>query len=220
MPFYHLYAPKWSCITSLQTTLDRVLHKIALFAKAIIAPEFIAVKGLQDRSQAKATVEECKKSTGGSFELVHAFYVDMLTLGYPKPRGNRLESMTLSYVPLLAIAYLLRWIKPKNDLTPSVVKLPTRSEEQRATFEPMAVSYAFDDERIGNQGLLWSVWSLTPRKFEKEAEKRSLQESHQLMQESEVFTAPRLQKATVLNEATTTDYTAKETVVAQWDPKV
>lgn len=128
--------------------------------------------------------------------------------------------MTLSYVPLLAIAYLLRWIKPKNDLTPSVVKLPTRSEEQRATFEPMAVSYAFDDERIGNQGLLWSVWSLTPRKFEKEAEKRSLQESHQLMQESEVFTAPRLQKATVLNEATTTDYTAKETVVAQWDPKV
>ncbi|KAL8899921.1 MAG: hypothetical protein Q9207_005948 [Kuettlingeria erythrocarpa] len=118
------------------------------------------------------------------------------------------------------ITYLFRWIKPKDILTPSVVKLPTRSEEQRATFEPMAVSYAFDDERIGNQGLLWSVWSLTTRVFEKEAEERSLQEAHQLMQESEVFTAPRLKKATVVNEATSTDYTAKQTVVAQWDPKV
>lgn len=50
--------------------LIRVLHKIALFAKAIIAPEFIAVEGLQDRSEAKAMVEECKKSTGASLELV------------------------------------------------------------------------------------------------------------------------------------------------------
>ncbi|KAL8893205.1 MAG: hypothetical protein Q9192_005498 [Flavoplaca navasiana] len=268
--------------------LIRVSHKIALFLKALIAPEFIAVEGLQEWSQAKGMVKECKELTGGSLKLIHAFYIGMLALRYPTPRGNRiiwpnqytwllrqgliswddhdqwglseenirdksnadgtakliafgqvlwfvaqsimwavhhlplaqLESMTLSYVPLFAITYLFWWIKPKDVLTPSVVELPEMSEEQRASFESMAVSHAFDDEGIGKQGSLWSIWSLTPRVFEKEAEDRSLQEARRLTQEAEVFTAPRLKRATTLNEGTMADYTTEETVVAHWDPEV
>ncbi|KAL9034767.1 MAG: hypothetical protein Q9180_005225 [Flavoplaca navasiana] len=195
-------------------------------------------------------VKECKEITGVSLKLVHAFYIGMLALRYPIPRGNRiiwpnqytwllrqgliswddqdqwglseenirdksnadgtaklippgqvfrfvaqsivrpvhhlplaqLESMILSYVPLFAITSLFWWIKPKDVLTPSIVELPEMSEEQRASFESMAVSHAFDDEGIGNQGSLWSIWSLTPRVFKKEAEDRSVQEAQRLMQ--------------------------------------
>ncbi|KAL8669386.1 MAG: hypothetical protein Q9168_006022 [Polycauliona sp. 1 TL-2023] len=91
----------------------------------------------------------------------------------------QLESMTLSYVPLFAITYAFWWIKPKDVLSPSVVELPNMSEEQRTTFEAMAVSHAFDDEGIGNQGTIWSIWSLTPRIFEKEAEERAVQEARE-----------------------------------------
>ncbi|KAL8650500.1 MAG: hypothetical protein Q9226_005118 [Calogaya cf. arnoldii] len=269
--------------------LIRVLHKIALFLKTLIAPEFIAVEGLQEWSQARGVVKECKELTGGSLKLVHAFYIGMLALRYRTPRGNRviwpnqytwllrqgliswdehekwglseenirdksnadgtaklialgqvlwfvaqsimraahhlplaqLESMTLSYVPLFAITYAFWWIKPKDVLSPSVVELPDISEAERVTFESMAVSHAFDDEGLGKQGSLWSIWSLTPRVFEKEAEDRTIQDArHELSQQSEVFTAPRLQRSTVLNEETLAKYTAKEAVVAHWDPEV
>ncbi|KAI4225440.1 MAG: hypothetical protein L6R36_003924 [Xanthoria steineri] len=270
--------------------LIRVLHKVALFLKTLIAPEFIAVEGLQEWSQARAVVKECRELTGGSLKLVHAYYIGMLALRYSTPRGDRviwpnqytwllrrgliswdehdrwglseehirdksnadgtaklialgqvlwfvaqsimrvahhlplaqLESMTLSYVPLFAITYAFWWIKPKDVLTPSVVELPIMSEEQFTAFELMAVSHAFDDEGIANQGLLWSIWSLTPRVFEKEAEDRALQDARdKLAQESEIFTAPRrLKRATVLNEEALAKHVAKETVVAHWDPEV
>ena len=73
----------------------------------------------------------------------------------------QLESMTLSYVPLFAITYLFWWIKPKDILRPSVVELPEMSEEQRASSESMAVSHAFDNEGISNQGSLSSRYSLS-----------------------------------------------------------
>jgi hypothetical protein len=69
--------------------LLRLLHKVALFLKTIIAPEFIAVEGLQEWSQAQKVVKDCAPLTGGRLKLVHAFYIGMLALRYPTPRGER-----------------------------------------------------------------------------------------------------------------------------------
>ena len=52
-------------------------------------------------------------------------------------------------------------------------------EWQQATFESMAVSNAFDSEGIGKQDSVWTMWYLTPRVFEKEAEDEALQEAQQ-----------------------------------------
>ncbi|KAF3093061.1 hypothetical protein TWF569_005900 [Orbilia oligospora] len=60
-------------------------HKTAIFLKAIVAPEFIAVEGLQEWSQAKKMVAQCaeyKDDEGKSMELIHAFYISMLALRY------------------------------------------------------------------------------------------------------------------------------------------
>ncbi|MCJ1431026.1 hypothetical protein MMC27_000376 [Xylographa pallens] len=69
--------------------LIRALHKLALFLKTIIAPELVAVEGLQEWSQAKKVVKECTEYTGGHLKLVHAFYIGMLALRYRTPRGER-----------------------------------------------------------------------------------------------------------------------------------
>ena len=66
-----------------------MLHKIVLFLKGVIAPEFIAVEGLQEWSQAQKMVKNCAGLTGGSLKLVHAFYIGMLALTYRTPRGEK-----------------------------------------------------------------------------------------------------------------------------------
>ena len=222
-----------------------VLHKLALFLKTIIAPELVAVEGLQEWSQAKRVVRDCTEYTGGRLKLVHAFYIGMLALRYRTPQGERvlwpnqyiwlleqglvdwkdhafwglseeiirdksnadsvvklaalcqvswfvaqsimravhslplsqLETMTLSYIPLFMVTYLFWWLKPKDVRTSSVVELPYMLPDQKAAFESMAVSSSFDDEGIGRQDSLWTIWYLTPRLFEKEAEDKVLQEA-------------------------------------------
>ncbi|KAL9000762.1 MAG: hypothetical protein Q9188_005611 [Gyalolechia gomerana] len=269
-------------------SLLRVSHKIALFLKCLIAPEFIAVEGLQEWTQAQKMVRDCSGLTGDSLKLVHAFYVGMLALRYRTSRGEKviwpnqylwllregliqwddhrqwglseenirdksnadgtakllalaqvswfaaqsimrqahalplaqLESMTLSYIPLFAITYLFWWVKPKDVLTPSIVDLPNMSEEQLSIFESMAVSNLFDNEGIGRQDSLWSIWYLTPRVFEKEAEDRALQEAQQeLCQDDEKEPIQRIERAVDLN-ARVSSRLAKQTVVAHWDPNL
>jgi len=266
--------------------LLRVLHKFALFFKAIIAPEFIAVEGLQEWAQAQRLVKDCAPLTGGGLKFVHAFYIGMLALRYRTPRGARviwpnqytwllqqglidwkdheawslsegtirdksnadgtakllalgqvcwfaaqsimrrahtlplsqLESMTLSYIPLFAITYLFWWVKPKDVLTPSIVDLPDMREEQKATFESMAVSSVFDEESLDRQGSLWSIWYLTPRVFEKEAEDKALEEAQRHI------TTGGIERALNLEAKVSADLLAaekphrKEIVVANWDP--
>ena len=221
------------------------LHKAILLVKTILAPEFIAVEGLQEWSQAQKMVKSCESLTGGCFKLVHAFYVGMLGLKYRTPEGERvmwpnqytwlldqglikwgdhaqwglseenirdksnadgtakilalgqvswfvaqsimrcahrlplsqLETMTLSYIPLFAITYFFWWVKPKDVMTPSVVDLPSMLQEQRLVFESMAVSNIFDNEATGKQDSVWTVFALTPRVFEKEAEARAMQDT-------------------------------------------
>ncbi|KAI4184101.1 MAG: hypothetical protein LQ346_006162 [Caloplaca aetnensis] len=70
-------------------SLLRVLHKVALFLKTLIAPEFIAVEGLQEWSQAQRMVKDCASLTENRLKLVHAFYIGMLALRYRTPRGDR-----------------------------------------------------------------------------------------------------------------------------------
>ncbi|KAI4159456.1 MAG: hypothetical protein L6R39_000358 [Caloplaca ligustica] len=266
----------------------RVSHKIALFLKTLVAPEFIAVEGLQEWSQARRMVKDCSNTTGDGLKLIHAFYVGMLALRYRTSRGDKviwpnqftwllqqrlldwrdherwglsienirdksnadgtakllalvqvswfaaqsimrrahdlplsqLESMTLSYIPLFAITYLFWWVKPKDVLTPSVVDLPDMSEEQHAMFDSMAVSNIFDDEGLGKQGSLWSIWYLTPRVFEKEADDNALQEAQQKLSEAdEKGPVQRIERAVNLGTKVSSG-PAKETVLAHWDPEL
>lgn len=287
----------------------RLLHKIVLFLKAIIAPEFIAVEGLQEWSQARKMAKSCKEVTEGRLKPVHAFYIGMLALKYRTPRGEKviwpnqytwlleqglidweehalwglseenirdksnadgtakllalgqvswfvaqsimrgahtlplsqLETMTLSYIPLFAITYFFWWVKPKDVLTPSIVDLPNMLPEQKTTFELMAVSSAFDDEGIGKQGSLWTIWYLTPRVFEKEAEDAALKELQQkaskkdeqkVTREAQEYIALHKTKQVVnqgnqnLEEGYSASQSApckafaKETIVAYWDPEL
>jgi hypothetical protein len=69
--------------------LYATVHKIALFLKAILAPEFIAVEGLQEWAQCRRMARDCATVTGGKFKLIHAFYVSMLALRYRTPQGDR-----------------------------------------------------------------------------------------------------------------------------------
>lgn len=283
--------------------LLRVLHKVSLFLKAIIAPEFIAVEGLQEWNQAQKMVKNCAGLTGGCLKLVHAFYIGMLALRYRTARGEKviwpnqytwlleqglvkwddhglwglseenirdksnadgtakllalgqviwfvaqsimrtahtlpisqLETMTLSYIPLVAITYPFWWVKPKDVISPSVVDLPDMPLGQRATFEAMAVSSAFDTEGIGKQDSLWTIWRLTPRVFEKEAKDKALQEARQkALQVEEQKAKQRHRDTLVLHDTkravarenqTMEDLEegrapAKKIVVAYWDPEL
>ena len=69
--------------------LYATLHKFALFFKAVLAPEFIAVEGLQEWAQCQRMVRDCATLTRGHFKLIHAFYVSMLALRYRTARGDR-----------------------------------------------------------------------------------------------------------------------------------
>ena len=69
--------------------LYATLHKFALFFKAILAPELIAVEGLQEWVQCRRMVGDCATLTGGKFKLIHAFYISMLALRYRTPQGDR-----------------------------------------------------------------------------------------------------------------------------------
>lgn len=53
---------------------------------------------------------------------------------------SKLDTMTLSCIPPVAIMYLFRWVKPIDVMTPSVIDL---FFGQKATFEATAVSSAF-----------------------------------------------------------------------------
>lgn len=69
--------------------LIRWLHKLALFLKTVVAPELIAVEGLQEWSQAKKMTANCAKLTEGRLKMVHAFYIGMLGLRHRTLRGNK-----------------------------------------------------------------------------------------------------------------------------------
>ena len=185
-----------------------------MFLKTILAPEFLAVEGLQEWSQAQRMVRDCSDVTGGQLNLIHAFFISMLALRYRTSHGEKvmwpnqytwllkqnfvrwddhalwglseenisdksnadtttkllalgqvcwfmaqcimrgahnlplsqLETMTLSYIPLVALTYFYWWLKPKDIMVPTVVNLPQMSREQRNTFEMMSVSDVFDSE--------------------------------------------------------------------------
>lgn len=72
-----------------KSRLFGALYKITLFIKAILAPEFIAVEGLQEWTQCRRMKSDCVKIAGDDFKLIHAFYISMLALRYRTPRGDR-----------------------------------------------------------------------------------------------------------------------------------
>ena len=304
--FFTLFLCTWVVIHArvYKRPLLRRLHKVALFLKTIIAPEFIAVEGLQEWSQAQQMVKNCEGLTGGRLRLIHAFYIGMLALKYRTPRGEKviwpnqytwllkqglvnwddhalwglseenirdksnadgtakllalgqvswfvaqsimrrahmlplsqIESMTLSYIPLFAVTYFFWWVKPKDVLTPSIVDLPDMLPAQQITFESMAVSSIFDDEGIGKNDSLWTIWYLTPRVFEKEAEDKALQEAEQkttrevqhkaASQEAKRAAVREIESGKNLNEKSLaclpgeSKPPAKEIVVAYWNPEL
>lgn len=63
-------------------------HKLALLAKTLLAPEFIAVEGLQEWAQCRRMVDNCSGYTNGEFKLSHAYYISMLALRYRPIEGT------------------------------------------------------------------------------------------------------------------------------------
>ena len=72
-----------------KSRLQGTFYKVALFCKAILAPEFIAVEGLQEWTQCRRMVRDCAQKTEGQFKMIHAFYISMLALRYRTLRGDR-----------------------------------------------------------------------------------------------------------------------------------
>lgn len=79
----------WAIIHPRVTRHYRIQQKFAVFLKAIIAPEFIAVEGLQEWSQARKMVKDCDSMTSGGLQMVHAFYIGMLALRYRTELGEK-----------------------------------------------------------------------------------------------------------------------------------
>ncbi|RAK75789.1 uncharacterized protein BO72DRAFT_487276 [Aspergillus fijiensis CBS 313.89] len=186
------------------STRHSFFHKVALFLKTLIAPEFIAVEGLQEWAPEIKDPQHNNKQAQ-PFTLLHAFYISMLVLRYRTPLGDRVLWPN-QYVWLLqqgliewkdhtrwglavtdiedkskadAVAKLIALAqhKPKDIRSPTVVELPVAmTSEQRAVFECLAVSHKFDNEGLRDQVTYWSIWYLTPRVFEKEERDRMMAE--------------------------------------------
>jgi hypothetical protein len=68
----------------------RLLHKLVLWAKTIIAPEFIAVEAAQEWIQARKVAKDASKTTNGELSVVQAFYIGMFGLQYRTSHGTRI----------------------------------------------------------------------------------------------------------------------------------
>ncbi|KAL2828471.1 hypothetical protein BDW59DRAFT_159677 [Aspergillus cavernicola] len=63
-----------------QSEIHTTLHKLALLAKTLLAPKFIAVEGLQEWAQCRRMVSDGAGFSNGEFKLIHAYYISMLAL--------------------------------------------------------------------------------------------------------------------------------------------
>jgi hypothetical protein len=68
----------------------RLLHKLVLWGKTIIAPEFIAVEATQEWIQARKVAKEGSTTTNGELSMVQAFYIGMFGLQYQTLHGTRI----------------------------------------------------------------------------------------------------------------------------------
>lgn len=68
----------------------RILHKLALWLKTIVAPEFIAVEAAQEWTQARKVAKQCSATTNGELDIVQAFYIGMFGLQYQTSHGTRI----------------------------------------------------------------------------------------------------------------------------------
>lgn len=68
----------------------RLLHKLVLWLKTIVAPELIAVGAAQEWTQARRVVRESSKFTNGELGLVQAFYIGMFGLQHRTSQGTRI----------------------------------------------------------------------------------------------------------------------------------
>ncbi|EMC95699.1 hypothetical protein BAUCODRAFT_499244 [Baudoinia panamericana UAMH 10762] len=68
----------------------RHLHKVALFLKTFIAPEFIAVEAAQEWNQARHIIQESSAHTNGELRLVEAFYIGMFGIRYRTSLGTKI----------------------------------------------------------------------------------------------------------------------------------
>lgn len=147
---------------------------------------------------------------------------------------SQLEAMTLGYIPMFVVTYFFWWDKPKDIRSPSIVELPDMSEEQRHVFESMAVSNKFDNEGMKDQVTLWNIWYLTPRVFEKEEEEKAIRNAQSQSAQRVAKRIAKIQKdqgqgtshGTIISEEDIQSLEdpqckiQKETVLAQWDPRL
>ncbi|CAK1360620.1 uncharacterized protein RHO25_003916 [Cercospora beticola] len=137
-----------------------------------------------------------------------------------------LESMTLSYIPLFAMAYAYWWIKPKDIETPSEIELPYMCQSQRAHFDSMAISDVFDREGTKQQESLWNIWTLTPRMFEQEAAEKAFEEEEDKYNEQKqgfydhIHACSDPQCEENGHQRPLPPLRRRETTLAHWDPSL
>ncbi|KFY13961.1 hypothetical protein V491_06200 [Pseudogymnoascus sp. VKM F-3775] len=144
---------------------------------------------------------------------------------------SQLESMTLSYIPLFTVTYFFWWHKPKDIRKPSIITLPDMTEEQERIFKSMTISDKFDNEGTEEQATYWTIWYLTPRVFEKEAEDKIIRDLEQAVKKATQTATERnaeanhraIHKDSIFEgKCQHTEYgpikLPKEIVLSHWDP--
>lgn len=99
----------------------RLLNKMALCLKTFIAPEFIAVEGAQEWTQARRVVKSCASITNGDLKLIQAFFVGMLGIRYRTAIGTRILWPN-QFIWLLEQDLLSREVLENWSLTPDNIQ--------------------------------------------------------------------------------------------------
>ncbi|KXS96329.1 hypothetical protein AC578_9377 [Pseudocercospora eumusae] len=137
-----------------------------------------------------------------------------------------LETMTLSYIPLFVVAYGYWWLKPKDIETPSEIELPVMTSDQREKFDQLAIDNRWDDDDASGQESMRSVWTLTPRIFEKEAADNAYEQAKRRYHEARVLRDKHIVEcreaecSNACHDLIPAPLRRKETILAHWDPEL
>lgn len=71
--------------------------------------------------------------------------------------------MTLAYVFIMLITYLLWWVKPKDITTATFVELPDMNHRQRQIFDSLSMEDTYDDVNRAQKASKNIAWYLVAR---------------------------------------------------------
>ncbi|OJJ43650.1 hypothetical protein ASPZODRAFT_103047 [Penicilliopsis zonata CBS 506.65] len=107
-------------------------HKLVLFVKAVLAPEFIAVEALQEWAQCRRMEEEEANHTASPAMPIQAFYISMLALRYRTVRGGDRVLWPNQYIWLLE-QQLVTWAECEASWGLAEEQIRDKSKADNAT---------------------------------------------------------------------------------------